>query len=129
MNKEKLAYWYKLSQNLKELKAEELKLRKQIFNECFKETEGSHQLDLEDGYVLKAKLPFTRTVDKGAFDALRKPLSEKGINCDKLVNFKPSLVLTEYRKLSEDESFAFSECLLTKPGTPSLEIVMPKRSK
>jgi hypothetical protein len=51
------------------------------------------------------------------------------LHIDKLVKWKPEVAITEYRKLTEEERNRFDQCLVIKPGSPSLEIVIPKRAK
>lgn len=123
-----LAKWYELSEQLKKLRAQEITLRKKIFGSAFPSpVEGTNSFELGDGYVLKGKHTLNRDVDPGAFDALKEPLRERGINPDGLVQYKPSLVLREYRKLTAEEQQFFDQCLIVKPGSPSLEIVLPKK--
>lgn len=126
---EDLATWYKLSKELKALKVKESLLRKKIFHGAFPEpNEGTNSLVLTDGYCLKGKYTISRDIDIGSLGALKETLRENKINVDILVNYKPSLVLREYRKLNEEERNLFDQCLIVKPGSPALEIVLPKRS-
>jgi hypothetical protein len=124
-----LAVWYDLQQELKRVKAKEILLRKKIFGNAFPSPdEGTNSFPLNDGYVLKGKYSLQRDIDQGAFDAIKDKLRETKVNPDLLVQYKPSLVLREYRKLTEDQQLLFDECLIIKPGSPSLEIVLPKKA-
>lgn len=123
-----LSAWYEMSQQLKTLRAKEMLLRKKIFDNAFPEPkEGTNNFELADGYMLKGKYELNRDIDQGALDALKDTLREKGINPDVLVKYKPSLSIREYRQLTEEEHKLFDQCLIVKPGSPSLEIVLPKR--
>jgi hypothetical protein len=123
-----LSVWYEMSQQLKKLKAQEILLRKKIFNALFPSpVEGTNTFELADGYVLKGKHTVQRDIDQGAFDAIKEKLRERKVNPDSLVQYNPRLVLREYRKMTEDECLLFDQCLIIKPGSPALEIVLPKK--
>lgn len=125
-----LSAWYEMNQQLKKLKAQEILLRKKIFGAAFPTPEeGTNNYELADGYVLKGKHTIQRDIDQGAFDAIKDKLRESKVNPDLLVQYKPGLVLREYRKLTEEERLLFDQCLIIKPGSPALEIVLPKKGK
>ena len=46
---------------------------------------------------------------------------------EKYIKFKPSLVLTEYRKLEGDRKIAFDTMLEIKASLPSIELVAPTK--
>lgn len=120
--------WYELAQELKRIRNAEILLRKKIFNHFFPDpSEGTNNQDLDGGYVLKGKHAIERKIDEGAFDAMKEKFREEGINPDTMVQYKPSLVLKEYRKLTKEEQALFDQVLIIKPGSPALEIVLPKR--
>jgi hypothetical protein len=90
------------------------------------------------GAVMKGGYVINRTVDVGALDALRKMVADEQLNpdnkmptlkLDQLVKWKPEVAISEYRKLTEEERLRFDQCLVIKPGAPSLEIMHPKRAK
>lgn len=123
-----LEEWFLMGKELKKLRASEILLRKRIFNFYFPEPdEGVNKHELDGGYVLKGTYKLTRSVDIGAFDALKEKLEKEGVSVDRLVKFKPSLVAKEFNKLEGDKLNLFSQTLLIKPGSPTLEIVKPKR--
>lgn len=129
VTKEDLIAWYEMSKTLKELKVSEILLRKKIFTSAFPNPEeGSNDFKLEDGWVLKGKFGLTRTIDEGAFNALREKLQQVNVNPDSLVQFKLTLVKSKYNKLTTEEQLLFDQCLVIKPATPSLEIVLPKKA-
>lgn len=125
-----LAEWYRLNDELKRLKTCEMLLRQKIFGAYFPTpTEGTNTVPLEHGWVIKGKYNITRDVDPGAFGAMRDKFIEHSVNPDKLVQFKPSLVLKEYRMLTAEQMNIFDQCLIIKPGAPALEIVLPAKAK
>ena len=125
---EDMAEWYRLQEELKKVKAKEMLLRTKIFAFYFPApTEGTNTHTMADGYALKGKYTINREVDLGAFTALREQLGKAGILPDSMVQFKPSLVLSQYRELTEEQVHLFDQCLIIKPGSPALEIVLPKK--
>ena len=123
-----VSQWFKLTGNLKQLKAEESDLRKNIFEKVFTSPkEGINKIPLQGGWQLEANVPYTRTIDKAAFVAIQQQLIQNGIKTDVLVEMKPSLVLSVYRKLSDDQKLMFNQCLTTKQGSPSFKIIEPKK--
>lgn len=126
--REDMAEWYRLQEQLKKLKAAEMLLRLKIFKFCFPAPkEGTNDLEMGDGYVLKGKHTINREVDQGAFQVLRKNFEEAGIHPDALVQYKPSLVKREYNTLTDEQRQLFDQALIVKPGSPALEIVLPKK--
>lgn len=130
VTQEDLAAWYQMSQELRTLKAKESLLRKKIFGSAFPDPkEGTNNYDLADGYVLKGQHVLNRDVDIGALDALKPKLREEGVNPDNLVKYKPELKKAEYNKLTQEQKQLFDQCLIIKPGSPSLEIVLPAKNR
>lgn len=128
VSQEDLAEWYKLQEELKKVKAREMLLRTKIFKNCFPDPEeGTNNFNLPDGYVLKGKHTINRDVDPGAFQAMREQFTQAGIHPDTLVQWKPSLKIKEYRELTAEQLHLFDQCLIVKPGSPALEIVLPKK--
>lgn len=125
---EDMAEWYRLQDELKKVKAREMLLRTKIFWYFFASpVEGTNSYDLPDGYVLKGKHTINREVDPGAFQAMREQFSQAGIHPDVMVQWKPSLKLKEYHELTAEQIQLFDQCLIVKPGSPALEIVLPKK--
>lgn len=121
--------WYRLQDQLKKIKASEMLLRTKIFKHLFPNpVEGTNNYPLAEGWVAKGKYTINREVDPGALGAYRPKLAEAGINADMLVQYKPSLVLGEYRKLTAEQQQLFDACLIIKPGSPALEIVLPAKA-
>lgn len=122
---EVLSKWDNLAQELKAVKKKELELRNLLFAHFFEAPkEGTNTIELGNGWKLKAAYKFTRTLDKASLLSALQQMPEGSE--DKLVDYKPSLKLAEYRKLPEDLVKLFDEAVITKPGAPALEIVAPK---
>jgi len=127
--------WYKLQQRMAEDKAAEAMLRARIFRGIFTApTEGTNTHDLDDGtgFVLKGTRVVNRKVLEDEVESYKVRMKEEGSNLpkfkfDKLIKWKPELIKSEYNKLTDEERHQFDAVLEIKDGTPSLEIVKPKR--
>ena len=120
--------WYEVQRQLATLKDREMSLRKKIFKGKFPTPkEGTNQVDLDAGYVLKGVYVINRGVDEAALTTLTPVFAEAGIKVPDLISRKPELVIKPYRALTDDQRKMFDQCLVIKEGTPSLEITMPKR--
>jgi hypothetical protein len=116
--------WYELNTQLAQLREEEMNLRKAIFDTYFQEAkEGVNNHTLPDGFVLKGKRVVNRTIDKGALNASIEGFRVMGILVDEVVDWKPSLKVSAYRKLTPEQQKVFDSVLVVKDGTPGLEIV------
>lgn len=138
-----LAEWYELQEQLGKLKSAEALLRGRIFRHYFPTPkEGTNNVSLNDGTgaVLKGQHVINRTVDPGSLDALKKAqqdalalLASGGnpnvpvLKLDELIKWKPEVAISKYRELTEEERMFFDQCLVIKPGSPQLEITIPKR--
>ena len=91
--------------------------------------EGTNVFKLNDGWELKYTYPITREVDIGALGALKDEFAKLEIVVGDLVEYKPKLVTKEYRTLTEEQVQLFDQALIVKPGSPSLEIVLPAKAK
>lgn len=122
--------WEALQVQLKDIRVKEMALRNKLFNFFFPNPkEGTNVCPLAEGWVVKGKHTIMRDIDLGAFTAYRDRLKELKINPDALVQFKPSLILSEYRKLTKEEQEVFDFCLIVRPGSPALEFALPARTK
>lgn len=127
---EMLNKWYILQQQLRELREQEADLRAKLFNNFFIDAqEGTNSHTLPDGYILKGKRVITRSIDKGALNASLEGLRAVKINVDEVVDWKPTLKMSAYRKLTPEQQKIFDQVLVVKDGAPSLEIVAPKGDK
>ena len=126
----KVILWYNKKLQLANLKDEEMTLRREISNALFPDPkEGTNTFDLPENWVIKLQHSFNRKIDVAAFSALRAVFAEKHIPIDLLVDWKPSLSVSEYKKLDEDKRGIFDMCVITDVASPTLEITLPKKKK
>lgn len=122
--------WFEAQHALEYWKKREMELRLLCVSTFFPNpAEGTNNMKLEDGSVLKMGHVINRSLDFAAYDALRKTDFKAAKIPANIVVQDPKLVLREYRKLSEDQVRVFDQCLIIKPGTPSLKVVPPKGDK
>lgn len=125
-----LMEWMDAKEALELAKKKEALLRNMVVNAFFKEQkEGTNDCQLGNGYVLKLKQNYIRSfVDNLSVEEMLAKLSALGFeDGEKYVKFKPSLVLTEYRKLEGDRKIAFDTMLVVKQSLPSIELVTPQK--
>ena len=126
----KLAQWREIKNQVGELAGREMELRKELFAHAFsKPTEGTNTKDLGAGWKLKGIYKISRTIDETALAATREKLAAIGVSLDPLVKFKPELVTSAYRPLSDATRSIFDQCLIIKPGAPMLDLVPPAEKK
>jgi hypothetical protein len=119
--------WYEVQQKLAEVKDEEAKLRKEVFGLYFPTpVEGTNTAPLPEGWVLKGVYKINRKVDE---EELLNVSKKKGMAevIKNTINYKPSLSLTEYKNLPDNTRKILDNALIATPGTPSLEVALPKR--
>ena len=122
--------WYAMQAELSKLRASEMLLRKKIFGAYFPEPkEGTNTYILPDGFALKGTHVISREVDIGALEGAKPEFVKANLKVDTLVQYKPSVVISEYRTLTEEERNLFDMCLVIKPGAPGLKIEKPAAKK
>ena len=128
-----LVEWYNLKVQLKAMKAladKEMLLRKKIFGGLFpKPTEGVNAHTMPDGYIVKGTYKIDRKIEIAVLKSCTESFIERGVSPDSLVEYKPELCLSAYRKLTEEQAAIFDECLIIKPASPELVIVPPAAPK
>lgn len=128
MDMKKVERWYTLSEKLAEIKAEELALRKEIFGEAFPAPiEGSkeNKMPLAQGWILQGDHKINRKVDEAVVRTLHTGNTAPLI--DRCFNFKPSLILKEFKALEDSDLNLLADAVTETPGTPGLKVVLPKR--
>ena len=122
--------WSEMQQKLSALKSAEMLLRMKIFKGLFPNPiEGTNSVPLgTEGWVIKAKYPISRKPDIALLTASAVELRMAGIPLDDVIRTVPELVTGEYRKLTEEQQKLLDAVMEVKPGSPSLEIVLPKRA-
>lgn len=146
MNEDQLLLeWQKCKDAIEIAKANEMDLRKYIVAREFpKPKEGMNNKELGAGYQLKANIKYNYNLaDNDTVEATLEKLANMGAAgsaiADRLVSWKPSFLLTEYRQLQEDKEkgsqFAqtalsvIGDMLTITEGAPTLEIKEPKGKK
>lgn len=145
---EDIAEWQEVAETLRKLKAKEAKLRKKVIDGLFlNPEEGTNKVRLADGSIVEGKKVVNRKIDEVKLDLFKKyKLSDMkslfvqlDIDCDKfsddtpvtevlklqlddLINWKPSLSLSEYRKLTVEQATIFEQVLDIEPGSMSIDI-------
>jgi hypothetical protein len=129
VTQEDLNTWNTMQEELGKLKSAESLLRAKIFKAAFPNpVEGTNTYPLSQGWVLKATYPISRKVDETLLIAMAPELRAAGIVVDDLVRVKPELTVGVYKKLSKEHRAFFDRVLEIKPGSPQMEIVLPKRA-
>lgn len=123
----KIGRWNDLQSKLASIKDEEMKLRKEIFEQCFPTpVEGTATVDMPEGWKLKGTYKLTRSLDEAALPAVIAELHKHKVATDQLITYKPSLSLSTYRKLDPKWQRVLEQAMEIKPGAPTLELVAPK---
>ena len=96
-------------------------------------------VDLGNGYKAKLKIPVNYGFIKDSDGKLDKTRIDKALSkiekdggageliAERLVKWTPALSLTEYKLLTPKHKAAIDEVLIVSEGTPTLEIVEPKK--
>jgi len=128
LDMKKLLKWHQVQTELKTLKEIEAVLRKELFEASFPAPhEGVNKLELNNGWLLKGNYKLYRKIDEAALGAVVSKLPEG--SKERLVRYNPSLNLKEYKKLVDVHRTIFDEALIIKPGSPSLDIMLPASAK
>lgn len=77
--------------------------------------EGSETTNT-DYYKITTKFSITRSLDK---DAIKKLTQQQFEKCFK---YEPKLVLSDYRKLSNEDKVSIADCITEKPSKPSITV-------
>ena len=107
-----------LQQQLKEVKAEETKLRKQLATNINLETLkiGANKIEIEN-LVIVATRKVSYSVDKDDLESTWESLSDEEKDA---INWKPSLSLKLYKGLDDTEML--DECIEVKPAMPAITV-------
>lgn len=114
--------WEEAKKNLDGWKKIEMQLRQKLVGMYDSESVkvGTNNLELPDGRQLKYKHQLTYTVDQASLAAALAKLSEGAK--DRLIEYKPSLKLKEFKQLNVVDRMIMSSALIIKPSSPQLEI-------
>ncbi len=126
-----LATWQAASLELKELKDKEMKLRKEVLTSFFPDGKiGTNTMELGNDWKLKGVYKLNYKYDESVLDQVLEELRDEfSIATDDLVRIKKEPSMTAVKKLNDEQRLKLEEALITTPGTPSLELVEPKKKK
>lgn len=122
---ERLQTWFQKKQQLKTLKDHEYLERGTLAEYYFpRPVEGTNRLELGGGFDLKLTHSYNRAVDEELVSQVKAAdIKRLKLPWDDLIEYKPSLKIGVYNKLSTEQK-AFVDGLLTiKPGSPQLDVV------
>ena len=138
MNQDKLLAWDHAKKALDAAKVLESSLRQEVLKDFYDFggdsdlREGTENLELGNGYKLKATFKLSRKLEnkngetQNALDKIAN--FENGIlYAERLVKWSPELSVSEYKKLPTEIRQVIDSCVTSKAATPSLEIVEPKK--
>lgn len=126
-----LIEWQAAATALEAAKATEAKLRIEVVGLFpFDDEEGTQNIDLANGWKLKAVKKQNYKLDALKVDAALEKMEKLGeaekLLAERLVKFKPELSISEYRILPANCRGIIDDVLTVSPGMPSLELVPPK---
>lgn len=141
---EMLQRWEDAKKELERFQELEMRIRKQLILTLFStdKVEGSETVALANGWKLNAKKPLYYKVASGPeMDALEDLCDQNhlGTICEDVFRWKPELNVAMYKKtvpvvvslmsneLARVFEKALSAVITITPGTPSLELIAPKR--
>lgn len=139
MNQDKLLAWDHAKKALDAAKALEASLRQEVLKDFYDFggesdlREGTENLELGNGYKLKATFKLSRKLENKngetskALFAIAENFEGGKLYAERLVKWSPELSVSEYKKLPAEIRAVIDECLTSKAATPSLEIVEPKK--
>lgn len=133
----KILQWQEAVKTLAAAKEAEAALRKEVLSGAFNFDpealrEGTENVELGQGYKLKAVFKISRTLQGGqeavekALQKIEKTGSEGEFIAERLVKWKPELSVTEYKSLPDKFRKIIDEVVVSKESTPTLELVAPK---
>lgn len=128
--------WYDISNKLDELKGQEIALRKALAQHYFPNAdEGTNTRTdvMPNQWLFKMMRKINRSVDEALLRIFstpqegknQTPLEQQEIDVTKVIKWKPELVISEYRKLTDEQRKFFDQVLTIKDGTPALEVTPP----
>lgn len=114
--------WLAMSNRLKDLKAKEMKVRKELCIDIFKDSPSLNKKKFRDGdYLVEAVIGTSYKVDSQALQAMYDELTEAE---EEVLTWTPSLKMAAYNKLPAD--CLIHECVTSKPAAPTLKVTLKK---
>lgn len=114
---DKYQEWLEMSEELHTLKRRELALRNELI--VTDKLEGSTTTH-PTGYKVTVTARLTRTIDRPVLEAIWDELTDTEKEC---IDYKPSLVLANYRSI-EESGGKLMEAVTVKPAQASLKVLV-----
>lgn len=131
--------WQKSKETLEIAKEEEIALRKQVAEQNLlrveEKKEGVNTNELGNGYAMKTtvKYNYKLTDDNDKIDAMLDTLEKTGNEgaflAERLVSWKATLSVSEYKDLDPKYKKIVDTVLTITEGTPTVELKEPKAKK
>jgi hypothetical protein len=121
--------WFRVQEQLKELKEHESALRKQVVEAHFPSElqAGTHKSEIKEGVTLVVSVPKKVSIDKGFFEEHRAELQNRGfIGEDRLIKPKYEVSVSALKHLSDADKAKFSEVFVHSTGSPTVSIEIKK---
>lgn len=128
-----LELWYNSAAALAKAKADESVLRGIVVSAYFPKgpAEGVNTIPLANGWALKVQGTVNRKIDPAMIAPVTNEFNEaypqSSTNFDDLLKYPPELVKSAYNVLTAEQRAIFDKVLIVTPGTPQVEVKMPKR--
>ena len=116
--------WYKVQDDLSELKERESVLRKQVVETFFGSdvVGGTHRKELTSGVSLVVTVPKKIDLDKSIFESHKSELIHKGlIGDDRLIKVKYEVSATALKHLSDVDKAKFGDMFVHSTGSPQVK--------
>lgn len=106
-----------IANKLREIKAEEMKLRLDICAELLKKAPVGLSKVIDEGLLIKATRKVTYKLDEEELEGIYDDLSDAEMAC---IKFKPNLILKNYKML--DDAPLLNDLITVQEATPTLDI-------
>lgn len=123
----KLDEWHTISKEMARLSDREKELRKDLASYFRDPKEGTNTALLGFGRQLKMQHRINRKIDEANLDAAISTGVLKSDIVNDVIVYKPNLSVSGWKALSPENRILFGDIITEEPGTPGLEIVVPKR--
>ena len=111
--------WIEAKKKLDEYKKLESELRMSILTTVWPNShEGIFKKEIE-GIEIKGTFENSAKIDVAELEQLEESMTEDELDC---ITYKPSLSMTKYKALADEERETLDECISFKPAMPTLSI-------
>jgi len=126
---EQLLAWKDAKRTLDAAKDAEMSMRKLIVETHFDATQvGTQNIELGQGWKVKAVVKQSYKLDTDAEKVEEVLDTLEDWQAERLVKWSPTLSVSEYKKLSDEDRAAIDKVLTIGFASPTLELVAPKGS-